>query len=87
MTSSQVSVGAWIAFAEMAGPVLVLMLVVGLGAGILQTMTQIREASLPFMLKLAGVAAITSAAGPLMMRGIEHYATNLFNAIPGILHG
>jgi len=87
MTPSGVSIGAWAAFAELAGPVLLAMLVIGLGAGILQTATQIREASIAFVLKLAGMALLTTAAGPLMMRGIEHYAASLFTAIPGLLHG
>jgi len=87
VTAAEVSVGAWIAFAELVGPVLLVMLAIGLLAGMLQTMTQIREASVPFILKLAGCAALTTAAGPFMMRDLEHYATHLFNAIPGMLHG
>jgi flagellar biosynthesis protein FliQ len=53
----------------------------------LQTATQIREASIAFVLKLAGMAALTSAAGPLMMGGIDAYAMRLFHAIPGLIHG
>jgi len=87
MSDGGISTGAWLAFAELAGPVLLVMLVIGLAAGILQTATQIREASIPFVLKLAGMAALTSAAGPLMMGGIEAYAIKLFLAIPGLLHG
>ncbi|HUW79472.1 MAG TPA: flagellar biosynthetic protein FliQ [Acidocella sp.] len=87
MTATGVSVGAWTAFAELAGPVLMVMLIIGLGAGILQTATQIREASIPFVLKLAGVAVLTTAAGPLMMGGVEAYATRLLHAIPGLIHG
>jgi flagellar biosynthesis protein FliQ len=87
VTPAQVSLGAWIAFAELAGPVLVVMLFVGLAAGILQTMTQIRESSLAFMLKLAAVAGLTSAAGPLMMHGVDGYAVHVIASIPAILHG
>jgi len=87
VTATGVSVGAWTAFAELAGPVLMVMLIIGLGAGILQTATQIREASIPFVLKLAGVAVLTTAAGPLMMGGVEAYATRLLHAIPGLIHG
>lgn len=82
-----VSVGAWVAFAQLAGPVLLLMLIIGLGAGILQTATQVREASIPFVLKLAGMAALTTAAGGFMLGGVEHYAIKLFGAIPELLHG
>jgi flagellar biosynthesis protein FliQ len=87
VTPAQVSLGAWIAFAELAGPVLVLMLLVGLAAGILQTMTQIRESSLAFILKLVAVAGLTSAAGPVMMRGVDGYAVHVIASIPAILHG
>ncbi len=87
MTSQQVSLHAWLAFAELAGPILAMMLIIGLITGALQAATQIREASIPFMLKMAGLAALTSAAGPLIMRGIEQFAIRLFAAIPGLLHG
>lgn len=87
MSANGVNSGAWLAFAELAGPALMLMLIIGLAAGILQTATQVREASIPFVLKLSGMALLTTAAGPLMMGGIEHYATRLFNAIPGLIHG
>jgi flagellar biosynthesis protein FliQ len=87
MSASGVSIGAWVAFAELAGPVLLVMLIIGLGAGILQTATQVREASIPFVLKLGGMAALTCTAGPLMMRGVESYAVNLLHAIPGLIHG
>lgn len=87
MTSSEVSIGAWIAFVELAGPVLLAMLIVGLVAGVLQTMTQIREASIPFILKLSCVALIITLSGPLMMRGLERYATRLIIAIPSLIHG
>ncbi len=87
MSTQAVSTGAWLAFAELAGPMLLALLLIGLAAGILQTATQIREASIPFVLKLAGVALLSTAAGPLMMGGVEGYATRLLAAIPGLLHG
>lgn len=87
MTSAEVSLGAWTAFGELVGPALAVMLVIGLGTGVLQTATQVRESSVPFILKLAGLAALTSVAGPWMMQGLEDYAAHLFLAIPGLLHG
>jgi flagellar biosynthetic protein FliQ len=50
-------------------------------------MTQIRESSVPFITKLAGFAVLSTIAGPLMLRGLEHYTVNLYHAIPGLLHG
>ncbi len=87
MSYNGINTGAWLAFAELAGPILLVLLIIGVAAGILQTATQIREASVPFVLKLAGVAVVTTAAGPMMMGGIEAYATRLMLAIPGLIHG
>lgn len=87
MTLNGVNDGAWLAFAEFAGPVLGLMLVLGLAVSILQTATQIRESSVAFVLKLGGLAALTSLGGSFMIGGIEHYAIDLYNAIPSLLHG
>jgi len=87
MTPAQVSLGAWVAFGGLVGPALAVMLVIGLSAGVLQTITQVRESSVPFILKLGGMVALTAAAGPWMMQGLETYATNLFLAVPGLLHG
>lgn len=87
MSEAAVSLGAWIAFGELAGPVLVAMLVLGLAVGVLQTATQIREQSIPFVVKLAGIAVITTLAGRLMMGGVEDYAARLIVALPGLVHG
>jgi flagellar biosynthesis protein FliQ len=87
MSGSGISTGAWLAFAQLAGPVLLAMLVIGLAAGILQTATQVREASIPFVLKLGGIALLTIAGGNFMLSGIEDYASHLIIAIPGLLHG
>ncbi len=87
MSHGSLSAGAWLAFAQLAGPVLLAMLIIGLGTGVLQTATQIREASVPFVLKLGGIAMLTIAAGHFMVGGVERYAANLFNAIPVLVHG
>jgi flagellar biosynthetic protein FliQ len=87
VSGTSLSTGAWLAFAQLAGPVLLAMLIIGLGAGILQTATQVREASIPFVLKLGGLAMLTIAAGNFMLRGVEDYATHLITNIPRLLHG
>ncbi len=87
MSATSISTGAWLAFAQFAGPVLLAMLVIGLGVGILQTATQVREASIPFVLKLGGLALLTIVAGNFMLSGVEDYATRLIIAIPEFLHG
>ncbi|MBW4024866.1 MAG: flagellar biosynthetic protein FliQ [Proteobacteria bacterium] len=87
MSASAVSIGAWAAFAQFCGPIMLLMLVIGIAIGLLQTATQLRDAAIPFILKLAGLAALTTVAGPLMMRGVDHYAERIILAIPRLVHG
>ncbi len=87
MSDRAVELGAWLAFAQLAGPVLLAMLVLGLGVGVVQTATQIREQSIPFVVKLMGVAVLTSLAGRLMMGGVESYATRLILSLPRLVHG
>jgi flagellar biosynthesis protein FliQ len=87
VSGTSLSTGAWLAFAQLAGPVLLAMLIIGLSVGVLQTATQVREASIPFVLKLGGIALLTIAAGNFMISGVENYATHLFYNIPRLLHG
>ncbi len=87
MSAGALSLGAWAAFAQLCGPVLLLMLVIGVAVGVLQTATQLRDAAIPFILKMAGLAALTTVAGRFMMQGVEHYAARLLVAIPRLIHG
>ncbi len=87
MTASSINAEAWIAFAELAGPIMIAMLVIGVIVGMLQTATQIREASVPFVLKLTGAAIIITLDGAAMLHSIDNYATDIFKAIPRIIHG
>ncbi len=87
MSNSALSIGAWGAFVQLCGPVMLVMLVIGVGVGVLQTATQLRDAAIPFILKMAGLAALTTVAGQFMMQGVEHFAAKLMLAIPRIVHG
>ena len=87
MSASSLSIGAWMAFAQLCGPIMLLMLVIGVAVGMLQTATQLREAAIPFIIKLAAFAALTTVADAFMMSGIDRYATRVMLAIPGLIHG
>ncbi len=87
MSTSGLSIGAWMAFAQLCGPILLLMLVIGVGVGVLQTATQLREAAIPFIIKMGGLAAVTTVGGSFMMMGIERYAARVMLAIPSLIHG
>jgi flagellar biosynthesis protein FliQ len=87
VSASGLSLGAWLAFAQLCGPIMLLMLVIGVGVGVVQTATQLREAAIPFILKMVGLAALTTVAGPFMMMGIDRYAARVMLAIPSLIHG
>ena len=87
MSSSGLSIDAWLAFGQLCGPIMLLMLFIGVGVGVLQTATQLREAAIPFILKMAGLAALTTIAGPFLMDGIDRFATRVMLAIPSLIHG
>ncbi len=86
MKAGSVPIEAWLAFAQLAGPAILLMLVAGILTGLLQTATQLRNSSLAFIVKIVGLACLTTLAGQFMLSGIEHYTTRLLDAIPGIIH-
>lgn len=51
-----------------AGPLLLVALVVGFGVGLLQALTQIQEATLTFVPKLIAMALVLLLTAPLMGR-------------------
>ena len=86
MKATSVHIGGWIALAQLAGPAILLMLVLGIVTGLFQTATQLRDSALPFIVKIIGLAVLTTLAGNFMMAGVDDYAGRLLNAIPGIIH-
>lgn len=78
--------GAVKAFAVLAGPSLALCLVLGVLGAVLQTTTQIREATLGFVPKVVGLAVLVVLAGGMTLRFAGAYATHVFNSIPALVH-
>jgi flagellar biosynthetic protein FliQ len=70
---------------KIAGPILLLGLVVGLLVSIFQAVTSIQEQSLSFIPKIAGVAAIIVLLGPWMLDQLVSYTQQLFLSIPSML--
>jgi flagellar biosynthetic protein FliQ len=67
---------------KVAGPLLLVGLVVGLVVSIFQAVTQIQEQSLTLIPKIAGVAVVVVLLGPWMLDQLVSYTTNLYTAIP-----
>ncbi|MDD3436555.1 MAG: flagellar biosynthesis protein FliQ [Candidatus Gastranaerophilales bacterium] len=70
---------------ELASPILIVSIVIGLIVSIFQTVTQIQEATLTFVPKIiAGVVTIIILM-PWMLNVFINSVNELFNSIPGLL--
>jgi flagellar biosynthesis protein FliQ len=70
---------------EVAGPLLLVGLVIGLVVSIFQAVTQIQEQSLSFIPKIVGLAALIVILGPWMLGQLVSYAQNLYTSIPQLI--
>jgi flagellar biosynthetic protein FliQ len=66
-----------------SAPVLLVVLVIGLVVSIFQAATQINEATLSFVPKVLGAAAVLAIAGPWMVTTLVEYIQRTLQAIPG----
>jgi flagellar biosynthetic protein FliQ len=69
----------------LAGPALVVCLLVGLTVSVFQAVTQISDSSLVSVPKLLAVGAVTVIAGPWALSKLAAYATQILSAIPTYL--
>lgn len=67
-----------------AGPLLLVTLVVGLLISIFQAATQINEMTLSFIPKLLAVGATLVLLGPWLLNTMVDYIRTLLDAIPGL---
>jgi flagellar biosynthetic protein FliQ len=72
---------AMILLFKLAGPVLLVGLVVGLVVSMLQALTQINESTLVFIPKLLAVCATITLLGGFMMQTLGDYARSVFDQI------
>jgi flagellar biosynthetic protein FliQ len=70
---------------EVAGPMLLVGLVVGLVVSIFQAVTSIQEQSLSFIPKIVGLAVLIVILGPWMLGQLVSYAQNLYTSIPSLI--
>jgi flagellar biosynthetic protein FliQ len=71
--------------ATVAGPPLATALVIGLIVGILQTATQVNEATVLFVVKVLGVGIIVAALGPTMVRSLVEYTRETIGAMAKVV--
>lgn len=72
------------ATAELSLPLLLTALVIGLIVSVFQAATQINEATLSFLPKIAAMIVVLVLIAPWMARRITSFTTDLYNKIPEI---
>ena len=68
-----------------AGPMLVVALLIGLSVSVLQAVTQIQEQTLAFVPKLVGVSVVFLLALPWVLQLLVKYTTELFRSLPSLI--
>ncbi len=71
--------------AWLAGPALVLSLIIGISVSLIQTVTQVQEATLTFVPKLVGGAVLLLVMGGWMLERLTSYVTELWGSIPSLV--
>lgn len=69
----------------MAGPLLLVTLIVGLVISIFQAATQVNEMTLSFIPKLLAVGIALVVLGPWLINTMVDYMRQLFSGIPGLV--
>jgi flagellar biosynthetic protein FliQ len=70
----------------LAGPILLVSLVVGSLVSLVQAATQINEATLTFIPKIIGIILVLLILGSWMLQQIMVFTVNLFNDLPNLVH-
>ncbi len=70
---------------KVAGPLMLVGLVVGLVVSVFQAVTQIQEQSLSFIPKIIGMAVVIVVLGPWMLGQLVDYAQSLYLQIPHLV--
>lgn len=80
------SKAAWVSV-QVASPVLVTAVVVGIVISIFQAATQINEQTITFVPKILLIAAVLAFTGPWILQTMTVFAIDIFNQIPEIIRG
>ncbi len=70
---------------EVAGPILLVGLIIGLVVSLFQAVTSIQEQSLSFIPKIIGLGVLIVILGPWMLGLLVNYAENLYMSIPQLI--
>lgn len=68
-----------------SGPILGLILAIGLVVSVFLAVTQLNEPTLSFVPKFIGTALLLALLGPWLLRQLEDFTVMIFTGIPGML--
>ncbi len=71
---------------QVAAPVLLTTMVIGVIISIFQAATQINEQTLTFVPKIIAITAAMIVCGPWILQVMMGFTKEIFNGIPGITH-
>lgn len=81
----QIAVKMMTITAELAAPMLITALAIGLAVSLLQSITSIQEVTLTFVPKMAGVALVIVLAGHWMINALVSFTDQLFQMVPQLV--
>lgn len=70
---------------KVSAPILITAVVVGVGMGLLQSVTQIQEPTLSFVPKFAAVGIALALTGSWMLRVMSEFTLDLLERLPDLL--
>jgi flagellar biosynthetic protein FliQ len=71
---------------SLAGPALLVSLVVGSIVSLVQAATQINETTLTFIPKIVAVGLVLAVLGSWMLQQLLVFTANIFNSLPNFVH-
>ena len=83
----EIAVQAMLLCAKLTGPFLAVSLTLGFAISLFQSVTQVQEATLSFVPKLAGMALVLTFGGHWMLGELVGFTNQLFDQIPQLLQG
>jgi flagellar biosynthetic protein FliQ len=81
----QIAVQTMIICAKLCAPILVVSLGIGMAVSLVQSVTQIQEASLSFVPKLVGVGVVLVVGGHWMLAELVGFTVRLFEMVPQLI--
>ena len=82
---SQATHAALLTIFYVAGPVLGVILVIGVVVSVFLAVTQINEPTLSFVPKFFGTALLLALLGPWLLRQLEDFTIMILTGLPGML--